>query len=298
MPRSDRDERASSVAIAGFCGLAVFGALVLIWAIGSLNGKQTEQRQSQPHRHAIAAKAGTDERCAKVNRADLFECVYDSVETAEETARAEQDLTAQQRAAWAGIIAAIIAFVSIPIGIFGLIALLRSLEQTDRSLSEARVANDISKKTAELELRAYISVSDVSVSHYMPDAFPTFTLIFKNSGQTIAHDVECFGAVKWRPHPESRIRFDYRFFVKFDLPPNEVQNWLFREKVPLGLIKAWDETNETWVAPHGIYTGVIRYRDIFGKRHWTIFKYRVARDYLDENGAGKLVLCRRSNRSN
>lgn len=155
----NRGERTSRVAEYGFCGLAVFGVAVLIWFLGSLNGHQAEQRYSQPHRHAIAAKDQALERCASTNGTALVECLYDRIEASEETARTEEDLTAQQRAAWAAMAAALFAFVSIPVGIGGLWALLKSLRHTEQAIAvsvhameETRNANTQARKQAKAVL--------------------------------------------------------------------------------------------------------------------------------------------------
>jgi hypothetical protein len=296
MSRSDRDTRTSSVAAVGFCGLAVVLLLALVWYLGALNGKQAEQRQSQPHRHAIAAQAQAQKGCSRLKPGDFFECLYDAIEAAEETARTEEDLTAQQRAAWAAIAAAIIAFTSIPIGAVGLWALLKSLHHTQSALSEARIANEISKETSRQSLRAYVGGADFKVENFFANETPTNTWTLRNYGDTIAHNVQVMAAMFHLPAGDERIRFPHSFKLKRDLLPGE--EWSYRYNWP------WVPSEQDVVGVHAeavsfVYAGVIRYRDAYGIRRYTTFKKKVGlQNLVLENGSGPMLNCNRGNASN
>lgn len=140
MSINNKAARVSILASYGFCGLAILGVIALVWALGRLDGRQAEQRHSQPHRHAIAAKEQAEADCTGRGGNDLFQCVYERIEKGEETARTEQDLTAQQRAAWAAMAAALFAFLSFPVGAVGLWALWRTFKQGEAALAQARNA--------------------------------------------------------------------------------------------------------------------------------------------------------------
>ena len=83
-------------------------------------------------------QARISQRC--VDRIGLArkECAAEAVDAASERQRNGYDLQAQREAARWAWWAVVIAGLQVPIGVFGLFALLRSLNQTDRSLEAAR----------------------------------------------------------------------------------------------------------------------------------------------------------------
>lgn len=135
------------------CCLVVFAMIVLIWSLGRVSGQQSERR-TLPHRHATDVKLAAAQSCSGLSNDKATECVIDAIDHAEETARTEQDLTAQQQAAYAAMLSAGFTFLSVFIGVFGVWGLLRSLQQTDRGLDQARRANNLTHLEQEANRKA------------------------------------------------------------------------------------------------------------------------------------------------
>jgi hypothetical protein len=191
-----KEGQVDRVAAVAFCGIAIIGFLALVWSLGSLTGREAERRLTSSHKHGLDAKGSAIRLCSTRTDDQRLECLYEAVKAAEETALTEQDLTAQQRAAWGAMIAAVCAFISIPIGIGGLWAVVRSLKHTERAISvsmasmdETRKANDQYRKQS----RAVLYTSDLifSLDYIDGDKNLVCTARFKieNVGDTPAHRV-------------------------------------------------------------------------------------------------------------
>lgn len=139
--------------------------LFIVYGIAELNGRQSERREAQPHSHYESAKKQAEPACVGVKSEAVLECVYDTIQASEDTARTEQDLTAQQRAAWAAMIGAGIAFLALGATVIGLYyvretlrATLKAVKDTGDATQEMRKANEITNRVAEAELRPYLFV--------------------------------------------------------------------------------------------------------------------------------------------
>jgi hypothetical protein len=161
MSGSDRGEGTSPLTTKGpeqwFLPLAgIVIALALAWFIGTLQGSERERRQSAPHQHAQSAKKRVLEECAGRNGPGLTECIQEQIETAEETARSEQDLTAQQQAAWGSIFGALWGGGALLVTAVGTVLLYeqikltrKAVEDTGQASSEMREANRIARQQME-----------------------------------------------------------------------------------------------------------------------------------------------------
>ena len=130
MPSSDRGKRIEAVTAAGLCILAVFGTLVLLYSVGLLNGEQSERRSNYPHAHSESAKQKAERACIGSDPTAVFECVVSYVEASENTAYTEQDLSAQQRAAWGALVAAFAGLLSVGVSLLGLYWIKGTLDAT------------------------------------------------------------------------------------------------------------------------------------------------------------------------
>jgi hypothetical protein len=91
------------------------------------------------------------------------------------------------------IIAAFTVVLGIATGILG-IATWKLWRATDALVTGA-------DKTAERQLRAYVSIEPVGLQDFVADRRPRVTFIVKNIGQTPAHRVRIVGDMDIFPHP-------------------------------------------------------------------------------------------------
>jgi hypothetical protein len=136
VPDSNRSGQPSTLnGIVAAVGIVL--ALALAWGLGALQGSEDERRDQTPASYAQAAKADAKRACAGRKQDAVFECVYEKVEAGQEQARGEQDLSAQQRAASANLISALMAFLTLVVSGIALWFLKGTLEATRDAVAEA-----------------------------------------------------------------------------------------------------------------------------------------------------------------
>jgi len=154
-------------------------------------------------------------------------------------------------------------------------ALAASLRSADSAHRHAEVAAD----TARKQLRAYILVDEIVVVNFGQNQIPTFSGKIINHGQTPAHDVQI----------TSKVEVQYidrdRHEIKFGpgVSGRKSSGILGRDKN-----FSFNRNPSSPLAPGHfdgivrgdycyIFAGVVSYRDIFGCRHITIFKWSYER---------------------
>jgi hypothetical protein len=142
MSDSGGGKRIEAVTAAGLCLLVILGLIALIYVVGLLNGEQSERRQNNPHAYSETAKQKAERACFGAEPKAVFECVVGYVEASEDTAYTEQDLTAQQRAAWGALIAAFAGFASVIVSFVGLYWIKGTLDATRVAADQARIATN------------------------------------------------------------------------------------------------------------------------------------------------------------
>lgn len=127
----------------------LFGA----WFIGTLQGGEYIRRQTAPHQHAQSAKDAAVAKCSGMQGGSLVECVREQIEAAEETARSEQDLTAQQQAAWGSMLGSTWGAIGLLVTVIGTILLYQQIkltreavQDTGRATKAMHDANEIAKQ--------------------------------------------------------------------------------------------------------------------------------------------------------
>lgn len=145
MSETGKTKREADI-IAGtmFCMIAVFGSALLLYVLGSVDGRQSETRQQAARSYSQAAKDNAERACLRSEPHAVVECVYVHIQAAEETARAEQDLSAQQKSADSALASAIIAFLTLIVSGIGVWFVKRTLEATRDAIT------DTSKATAAM----------------------------------------------------------------------------------------------------------------------------------------------------
>lgn len=197
MSKSDRSNRTASLIAGAFCAVFLFAAAALIYPLGFLNGREAERRQQTPASYSKSAQADAKRACARLQGGAAFECIYEKVEASQEQARAEQDLSAQQRAADSALASAVIALLTLAISIVGvwfvkrtLDATLDAVQDTSRATAAMEAQNLLAAETAHHQLRAYILPKSARISGVELDKAPRVDLTFSNSGATMAHNVD------------------------------------------------------------------------------------------------------------
>ena len=187
MHGGDRSKRPTHLVVTGFRALAIIAVCILIFALGSLRGEQ-QNRADTAYRYQNSAKESAQRACVGTDPSRVFECVAEKVETAQAAAQSEQDLAAQQQAAWAGMLSSVWSLGALAATILGLYWIKGTLEASRASVSETR-------RIGEAQTRAYLSVvradfafNSVDVRDMNRPLFET-KLHLSNSGQTPAVNV-------------------------------------------------------------------------------------------------------------
>lgn len=193
MPDSGGSKRFEAVTASGFGALAILGALLLIYFVGALNGEQAERRDNYPHTHSESAKQKAERACVGANATAVFECVVSYVEASENTVYAEQDLTAQQRAAWGSLIAACAGLLSVAVSLLGLYWIKGTLDATRDAVGQTTIATNAMVRQndlAEAAQRPWVSI-DCEVSELERKGgvlIVKYALCFTNQGKMAARN--------------------------------------------------------------------------------------------------------------
>lgn len=145
--------------IAGLTVLTLSAAVfVFVW--GATLGQVSGYYSAQSKGYASQYPSDTDNRITKCftdsNLATAKQCAQEAITADRENQRSEQDLQAQREVADWTYYVLVISIVQIPLGVFGLIALLVTIGQ-------GREANEIARNSAKLQSRCYLSVSSIEV---------------------------------------------------------------------------------------------------------------------------------------
>lgn len=234
--------------------------------------------------------------------------------TQAQTEQADQyklrDLIAQEDMAyWAMwmVLAALLTFLVTSIGTFLIWRQVKLTRQAVEDTGEATVAmqeaNEIASDTARRQLRAYVMGTDHSVTHLYAGGRPKFIVKLHNFGQTPASEVRCrtiVRAINGDPD-ETRIMFrEARQAV--GLSNSLIGPTDFHVHVN-GMDQGSLGSDASQMIERGeiimTFAGVISYRDVFGKRHLTTFKYFLSPDTLNlKDTAYDLTACGRGNKAN
>lgn len=199
--------------------------------------------------------------------------------------RQQRDLAAQEGMAVWAFWAASVAAIQAALSLLGLGALIYTLRQSDKSLAEARIANEIARDTAKRELRAYVGIEETSILPAGPEhGSGVVTFQLKNYGHSPAVRVETvisIGVARFQKglpsRPETWDRVGKRLPV--DVPPHST---IYRQmKLPAQVFENMFEIESGIMA---VFIEIeIAYHDIFRNRHTqsTLFQGR-GRRYLEK----------------
>lgn len=206
MSGSDGRERSPALGNALAVLVALLLCCLIVGAIAYSQGIESERRYQAPHRHAEYSETDAKVACTGLEPEAMFECVQKKVEDSEETARAEQDLTAQQRAATSALVAAIVSALTLAISGIGVWYVKRTLDATVAAVADTSQAtqamlkaNEIAERNARKGLRPYLW-PEAAWFKMTEEGEPIAQIVIKNFGQTPALNkrgwthtwVECF----------------------------------------------------------------------------------------------------------
>ncbi len=317
MSGSDRGKRPEAVVAAIFCAVTIFGAVLLLYVLGVLNGREAERRDQTPVAYGQSAKADAKRVCVGMEASSAFECVYEKVEASHEQASTEQDLSAQQRAATSALASAAIAMLTLIVTGIGvwfvkrtLDATLKAVEDTAKATGAMERQNILAEDASHRQLRAYLSIENTRIGLYNLSIHPNgqksfyegnhgaFWFEIRNGGQTPAYDVCMVCRMEYsKPDVNShRMIFRGRFNEKEGRalinPAGTIHNRTIFE-IPEGYHSA---IQAGMVIP--VIAVILSYRDAFGVRHRTTGRYWYDAESHHEEGVSTLMTCKKGNAGN
>lgn len=290
MSGSNRGKRTPLVEwVFPFIGIVL--ALSLALGVGALIGSSPanpptkEQQQQYTAAKARYAKAGAgtltdpDTNYAAYPDKNAYECYYAKQhDSADLCAQWRAAIAAENSARWT-FWAFAISFAGTALSGVALIGLLLSLQQTERSLKEAKDGNDLARQTAKRQLRPYIYPSHAGFK--LVAGKPIITMSIKNFGQTPALNkrgwihtwVECYPLHDPLPEPPTTFRMSSSV-----VGPGADSEW----EQPHGARLNDYSITEIEAGRAALYVyGIERYTDAFGDDH-------VTRYIFFANGKGSL----------
>jgi hypothetical protein len=129
----------------GLTGLTMFGFFLvggLCWGLGWLQATERVRREQMPVSYSEAAKADAQKSCAGGAPSALFDCVFEKAQASQEQALAEQDLSAQQRAATSALFSALLAFAALIVTSVGVWFVKRTLDATLIAVEDTSAATE------------------------------------------------------------------------------------------------------------------------------------------------------------
>lgn len=296
MPRGDRNERPTPLVATGFCALALIGVSLLIFFLGALSGEQ-QNRADTAYRYQESAKESAQRACVGADPSRVFECVIEKVETAQAAAQSEQDLAAQQQAAWAGMLSSVWSLGALAATILGLYWIKGTLDASRASISETR-------RIGEAQTRAYLSVvradfvfNSIDLRQMGRPLFET-KLHLSNSGQTPAVNVSYCCEAQIRIWKERDSIPPFKGYKLQNFVNNVAANVERPEKVIYhGIANIWLSYQEAWEAigedtvfgefPMLVIYGTIFYDDVFEQTFKSDFAFLLEGVEPDANGNRK-----------
>lgn len=270
---SDRRERTPH--LGGF-GLLI--ALILCCLIvGGLTysaGIEGERRDQYPAAYSDTAKQSAQRTCVGTEPGAVFDCVYEKVEASQDQARAEQDLDAQQGMKFWAAIMAIFTLATVLITAVGvwfvkrtLDATLEAVEDTGRATDAMLAGNEIAQKSAEKQLRAYLSVKSITISDDREIGGLGYGVILINNGVTPAHMKGFKIDIIWLAKEHTKIVVSEKNDLEFTIHRDTPTNLSFNSDANFA---------EEGVEGDFFVQGQISYNDEFGSRYSEDFNFRTS----------------------
>lgn len=196
----------------------------------------------------------------------------------------------------AGWITAVIGVVATAISAWAVILLKHTLLQTVAATEAAQAAVAETRRIGESQVRAYLGDVNVAVEDFLPGHRPIYRISVKNTGQSPARDVKISIAVRLGPAPAISVMFRKLSFMRLvNVPSGESAPQEIVGSNPIAL-ETYDYVMSGQISV--VLGGVFHYRDVFGRRHLTVFRYSLDPNFLNSNGSFKMTVCSRNNSAN
>lgn len=189
------NDRAESIARTIAVVLAFLICCFVVALIAYSQGSQNERHSVIAHQHTDYYEDIAKRACAGLSSDAMFDCVQSKVMASDSTARAEQELSAQQRSAESTVFAALVSALTLVVSGIGVWYVKRTLDATLIAVKDAsdatremQKANEIARDVHISSSRPWLAVEDVSVDLYMQQIgdeniiFANLACITKNYG--------------------------------------------------------------------------------------------------------------------
>lgn len=213
-----------------------------------------------------------------------------------------RDLKAQEVMAVAAIAQVVLTAVGLLL-VFGTLIYTRdasaaaraAVVEAEKATKAAEAAVEETRLVGQAQVRAYVSAMTPTIFDLRPNAKPYILYRPKNTGQTPAHDYR--QTTRWCLATDPNTQ---KLKLKGPVANRGVgviaAGEHLEQRTDLGVIA--QPLYDAIIAKRLfiVFYGVIRYRDVFGKRRRTVFRKYVNVDTL-ENGCAAVSACRKNNRS-
>jgi uncharacterized repeat protein (TIGR01451 family) len=158
----------------------------------------------------------------------------------------------------------VMEYANIILAVFAILLYYSSTEQID-----------LSRKTAKIELRAYLQIVNATATQMAIGKTLEVTITYKNTGQTPAYNVNIQASIKpggnpiddntWLKLYKTTSQGSNVLGSNFPIDFTIKSNWFIKDSTT---IPAWESGGKYF----GVY-GIIHYEDIFGLSHWNRFYF-------------------------
>jgi len=237
------------------------------------------QRRSEREEQEAAKQIA--EKCAVFFKSgqSVAKCLADGIQAHHNKSNSDQELQAQIEATYWTKWAALAALFGIPVGILGLIGLFWSLRQT-----RAAISND--RELGNAEIRAYVSVTPLTLSDFKVGSIPKITFGIENKGTTPAYSIRHLASVAVLPYPLLDHQGDMVSAVPGQKIPDQVlhsDGKIIGDGRDIKPLSAEDYKRSLEGKDFRLYAfGKIEYRDVFKADRFTKFCAYVDPDVLSK----------------
>ncbi|MEP5730053.1 MAG: hypothetical protein ABJL67_11870 [Sulfitobacter sp.] len=227
-------------------------------------GEQEGERKGNANNYAHHAQSEINRACRDADTVAQAECISRVIQATNEHKRSESDLVAQRNMSrWAGWMLLVTAVMAI-ITTAGVYFVWRTLKATQKMADDTR-------RIGEAQVRAYLSIEDVSVEIDMMDGIVVQNIAVRigNSGQSPAREVmvsTCFTDT-----PGSNLYVDWP-----DISAGTSHTKVSNLSTPKSEL-VFGNANETHIVV--FVTIRIRHRDVFGRRHELLEEFQARCEY-------------------
>jgi hypothetical protein len=185
---------------------------------------------------------------------------------------------------------AFLSFAALGVSAWAVLLVRESLDKTNEAIGAARTANDIARKSAELQNRAWVNVNRTEVV-CSPDGNASITVVISNRGQTPASNVRAYIGAAWAGNASNSYpTIDYHGSRGTAvLMRDDTHTFVFQFKMP--------DPEKVNIAKYGFCLSIhVTYRDAFNVKRRTLYSGWITVDQIMD-GLKSLNVSDKHNRS-